>query len=314
MAAPTDEAHLQHRVLLYEDAGEFVDAVAPFVRDGLSGSERILLALSPEKDGWLREALGDAADVIERKDASAMDARKGPMLSSLLQRFVTNGHSDQTPLRVVAEQALTERNQVETRAYSRYEAAANVAYRRFAVSVLCPYDTSRLPDAVLQCALQTHPHVFDHDTARDSEAFSDPREFIRRHSLVEPPPPDATEVVLERLEDIASARHQISQLGEDAGLTRSGIDELGVAVTELATNALVHGLAPRRIWSYARDGAFVCHVQDAGQGLTDPLAGYLVPDITGTSGRGLWIAHQLCDIVEATVDATGSHVCVRMTL
>jgi anti-sigma regulatory factor (Ser/Thr protein kinase) len=314
MVAPTDEAHGQHRALLYGDADEFVDAVAPFVRDGLRQGERILLALSPEKEGWVREALGDAADVIERKDASAMYTRNGPMLTGLLQRFVTNGHSGEAPLRVVAEPALSERNPVETRAYSRYEAAANVAYRPFAVTVLCPYDTSRLPDAVLQRALETHPHVLDHAAPRESATFTDPREFIRRHSLVEPPPPDATEIVLERLEDVTSARHRIARLGAAAGLSRSGIDEVSVAVTELATNALVHGLAPRRIWSYSRDGSFVCHVHDAGQGLADPLAGYLVPDITGTSGRGLWIAHQLCDVVEATVDATGSHVCLRMTL
>src|SRR3954452_6448407 len=311
---PIDAEPAQHRALLYGDAIEFVEAVVPFVRDGLRAGEAILVALAEEKLEWFREELGDAADAVETADAAMMYARNGPMLSSLLQRFVIFGTPGEGQIRVVAEQPLAARTPVEMRAYLRYEAAANVAYRPFAASVLCPYDTSTLPDTVLQHALQTHPHVLDGATARDGEAFIEPQAFIRRHSFVERPPPDAVGLALEHLGDIAPVRHRIAQLAEDSGLARSRIDELVLAASELATNALVHGAAPRRIWVYEHEGAFICQFQDGGRGLPDPLAGYLVPELTSRGGRGLWLAHQLCDTVKPAHDEPSSRICIRMTL
>jgi anti-sigma regulatory factor (Ser/Thr protein kinase) len=304
----------QHRALLYGDAGALVGALEPFVRDGLDRGESVLVALGAEQLGWVREALGDAADAIEAVDAAEMYARHGPMLSSLLQRFVVEGTPGEGRIRVVAEQSLTAATPVRTRAYLRYEAAANVAYRPFAASVLCPYDTARLPDEVLAHALETHPEVLEATTTRASPRFTDPREFIRRHSRVERPPADADELAFEDLADVQHVRHRVSLLADAAGLARAQVDELNVAVTEVVTNALRHGGPPRRLWAYTSDDAFVCQVQDGGGGLTDPLAGYIVPDLAGTSGRGLWLAHQLCDVVEAATDEAGTHVCVRMHL
>jgi anti-sigma regulatory factor (Ser/Thr protein kinase) len=299
----------QHRALLYEDADQFLDVVAPFLREGIGGGERVVLALVPEKLAWLRETLGADADGAEFVDAYELYARNGPMLSSLLERLAEPGR-----VRVVAEQALATRTPAEIRAFMRYEAAANVAYRPYAASVLCPYDVSRLPDAVLERAQQTHPHLVEGHAGRASDRFMDPREFIRRHSHVEPPPADAVELALEGLDDLAPIRHRVARLAQAAGLAQARIDELTVAVTELVANALVHGSAPRRVWTYTVDGAFTCHVQDAGKGLPDPLAGYLMPDTTGAGGRGLWLANQLCDTVEASTNHTGTHLCVRMTL
>src|SRR3954454_4608945 len=175
---PIEAQPAQHRALLYGDAIEFVEAVVPFVRDGLRAGEAILVALAQEKLEWFREELGDAADAVETADAAVMYARNGPMLNSLLQRFAGYGTPGERQIRVVAEQPLAARTPVETRAYLRYESAANVAYRPFAATVLCPYDTSTLSDTVLKHALQTHPHVLDGATARAGEAFIDPREFI----------------------------------------------------------------------------------------------------------------------------------------
>lgn len=306
--------HADHRALLYGDADEFLDAVVPFVSDGLRAEERVLVALMPEKLAWLREALGDDADAAELADASAMYARNGPMLSWLLGRLAAHGTPGEGRIRVVAEQALATRTPADTRAYMRYEAAANVAYQPFAASVLCPYDTTRLPDAVLRTALQTHPERLHGRASTTNDAFIDPREFIRRYSRVEPPAPDAIELVLDQVDDLSPARRRIAALAHATGVAQPKIDELKVALGELAANALIHGDAPRRIYAYVRDDAFVCHVHDSGHGLADPLTGYLAPDTNSTGGRGLWLAHQLCETVEATTDQTGTHVCIRITL
>ena len=58
--------------------------------------------------------------------------------------------------------------------------------------------------------------------------------------------------------------------------------------------------------------ALACHVHDLGHGLTDPLVGYFPPPQEPTSGRGLWLARQLCDSVEIGTDDSGSHVRLLM--
>jgi anti-sigma regulatory factor (Ser/Thr protein kinase) len=297
--------------LLYADAGEFVAAVAPFVHEGIQGGERVLVTLAPDKLAWVREELGEEAAAVELLDAPDTYDRNGPMLSSLLERLSVPGDRR---TRVVAEQALATRTPDQRRAYMRYEAAANVAYRPFAASVLCPYDTAQLPDAVLRDALRTHPEVLGAHAASRREPFLDPREFVRRNSRVEAPPPDAIELALEGLDDIAPIRQRIGHLAGAAGLERQEIDGLTVAVSELASNAIIHGNPPRRVWAYVKDGAFVCHVHDGGRGPDDPLVGYLVPEPTGRGGRGLWLAHQLCDIVEVATDRAGAHLTVRTVL
>lgn len=308
--------HAAHEALLYDDDDQLLATIVPFVRAGLRAGERVLVALVPGKHGSVREALGPEAESVEFIDAVAMYSRNGPMLSSLLQRLATHAIPGEGRVRLLAEQALAARTRTEARAYMRYEAASNVAYERYAASVLCAYDTRGLSDSTLLHAQQTHPRVLDSagDGGHSSDAFVDPREFIRRHSRVQPPPAHATEIPLETRNDLAYTRYRITEQARAVGLADAKIDELTVATTEVASNALLHGRAPRHVWTYTDDGAFVCHVHDAGPGLSDPLAGYLVPEASGLGGRGLWLAHQLGDIVEAASDDTGTHVTVRMTI
>jgi anti-sigma regulatory factor (Ser/Thr protein kinase) len=217
-------------------------------------------------------------------------------------------------VRIVAEQALANRTPADARAYLGYEAAANVAYRPFAASVLCPYDAGSLPEHIVRDVLRTHPEILDGEQVRPNAAFVDPRQFLREHMRVEPAPPGARALRLERLEDIAPARRRVAALALAAGVANARIDDVKVAVGEVATNALIHGRAPAGLWTYVRDDAFVSHVHDRGRGLADPLVGYLVPALEARRGRGVWLAHQLCDSVEAAADDTGTHIYLRFAL
>ena len=76
----------------------------------------------------------------------------------------------------------------------------------------------------------------------------------------------------------------------------------------------MHGDAPRELSSYLDDGRLVFQVRDAGAELPDPLSGYLPPDPDRLGGRGLWLAHQLCDIVEVGGDATRTDVLLHVRL
>jgi anti-sigma regulatory factor (Ser/Thr protein kinase) len=307
-----DLGRARHRALVYEHADRFVEAVTAFVLAGVRDGDRTLVAATVEKLDWLREALGDDAPAVQFAEADALYARLGPMFATVVDFMARHGTGGR--VRIVAEQALANRTPADARAYMGYEAAANVAYRPYAASVLCPYDADRLPEHVIRDALRTHPELLDGEHERRNPAFIDPRQFLRERMRVEPAPADARAFRLERLEDVAPVRRQVAALAQAAGVATARIDEVRVAVGEIATNALLHGRAPAHLWSYVRDDAFVCHVHDGGRGLADPLVGYLVPSHEARGGRGVWLAHQLCDSVEAAADGTGTHLYLRFAL
>jgi anti-sigma regulatory factor (Ser/Thr protein kinase) len=298
MNSPADHRNGRHRALLYHDAPEFAAGVGAFARDGLRRGDHVLAVLTAERLGWLEEELGDDAEAVELVDAGAVYERHGPMFETVLDYLERHGMPGRGCLRIVAEQALAARRPVDVRAYMRYEAASNVAYERYDASVLCPYDAAALPDEILHAALHTHPEVLEHGRVRPSERFVDPRAFVRENARAPTPPAGTATCRLERPEDLAVARALVRGQALAAGLPAAPVDDLAVAVGEITANALIHGEPPRMLWCYVDDGHLVCQVRDGGPGPPDPLTGYLPPDRDRFDGRGLWLAHQLCDAVE----------------
>jgi anti-sigma regulatory factor (Ser/Thr protein kinase) len=75
----------------------------------------------------------------------------------------------------------------------------------------------------------------------------------------------------------------------------------------VATNSLRHGggSGVLRIWE--KGSSLVCEVSDAGR-IEDPLVGRGKPSGDLGSGFGLWLANQLCDLVQIRTFSTGSVV------
>jgi anti-sigma regulatory factor (Ser/Thr protein kinase) len=312
VTAASEHLGEKHRALIYHEPGRFVDGVGGFVRDGLDVGERVLVAIAREKVGWLRDGLGGAADALDVWDADDLYERHGPMLRALMDYLERHARSAHGQVRVVAEQQLAQRSPADVRAYMRYEAASNVAFRGHAGAVLCPYDAEALPEEIVEDALRTHPIVLAPGGARVSELFTEPRSFVRERARVRPPPPGAPVCGLDRLDDIAIARELVRARAEALGLAPHDVDDLTMAAGEVAANAVLHGRPPRTVWIYVDEGVLVCHVHDAGPGPRDPLAGYMPPDRRTLERRGLWVAHQLCEIVEVAADETGTHVYLGM--
>jgi anti-sigma regulatory factor (Ser/Thr protein kinase) len=309
-----DPGSTAHSALLYRTPTRFVEGVASFVREGLQAGDRVLAAVTHEKVDWLREELGSDTDAVDFADATTMYERPGPMFATMMDYIGRHAPLGEGRVRIVAEQALSIRDPADVRAYMRYEAASNLAYGRFGSSVLCPYDAERLPEEILHAALRTHPQVIENSRPSRSHLFTEPRSFVRQYVRDRPAPIGTAPFRLERPEDIAGARALVRAQARAHGLAGQAVEDLSVGVSEVATNALIHGGAPRRLWSYVEDGHLVCQVRDAGSGLPDPLAGYFAPDPGRLGGCGLWVAHQLCDVVEIASSTTHTNVYLHMRL
>ena len=194
VSATPERACSRHQALLYEDPAHFVDGAAAFVRAGLRGGEKVLAAATPAKLAWLREELGTEAGTVDFADADVLYARNGPMFKTVVEYLERHARPGAGRARILAEQPLGQRAPAAVRAYMRYEAAANVAYGAYDACVVCPYDTGRLPEEIVQDALRTHPEVREDHRLQRSPLFTDPRSFVRGRVRARGAPPEARRV------------------------------------------------------------------------------------------------------------------------
>ncbi len=114
--------------------------------------------------------------------------------------------------------------------------------------------------------------------------------------------------------DLRTLRRFVAAEAAQAGVARERIADVTVAAHEVAANACMHGGgdAVMRVW--AESDCFCCEVADHGGGMHDPLAGLLAPPVTQASGRGLWLARQLCDLVQLRTGGAGTTVRLQVAL
>lgn len=126
------------------------------------------------------------------------------------------------------------------------------------------------------------------------------------------PPADAE--VLRYRADLASVRSFAAAWAARAGLPPHRVGDLVIAVGELVANTLAHTNGPGQLMLWATGSEVICQVHDIGE-ITDPLAGTLRPDPCDPGcGRGLWIVHQLCDLVEIRTGPAGTTTRVHLQL
>jgi anti-sigma regulatory factor (Ser/Thr protein kinase) len=97
--------------------------------------------------------------------------------------------------------------------------------------------------------------------------------------------------------ELYQLRARVEEFGRAAGLSAEAVIDLTLAVGEAADNAVRHGGGGGKLTMWCEGTGVVVEIHDAGR-LTDPLAGRRRPTLHAPGGRGLWMIHQLCDLVE----------------
>ena len=292
----------RHEALLYRDLDELRDAVRAFVGARSRAGEPTLAVVSRNTRRRLGGALEEQAAVHELERIAPNPARLLPFLQDWLSEH--DGHG-----RIVAEPVWAGQGRAETAEALRHEAMLNVVLGAGA-AMLCAYDAAGLDDDALAGAEVTHPHVRDVSGSHPSPRFEDPLVASggRHWPMREPADPDSVSV-LHFDGDLGTLRRAVVDHPSVRALSRIRRDELVLAFNEAATNAVRHGdgLARARLW---QDGDRVVSEISSPAPLADPLAGGRRPDPEATSGRGLWLINELCDLVE--MRAAGAGVTLRM--
>jgi anti-sigma regulatory factor (Ser/Thr protein kinase) len=299
---------LEHPALLYEGVDDLVGGLAPYVASGVQAGETVFVAARGDYLPPLAAALGDLASGAELVDTSEWHPHPSRRLRAF-HELVTQGlASGVARFRLAGEPVWPSGPPELVREWQRHESVLNAVLAPYPVSLVCLYDASALDPAILEGAHCTHRVVTRNGGMVDSELFEQPDALLPRWNP-EPaaPPPSASGIWVSELWELPPARAFVVERALGAGLSAEKVGDLSVAVSEVLANALVHGGGAARMWVWPEQEHFVCQVHDTGSGPSDPLAGYRPPEWV-ESGRGLWVARQLVELLQIVPGLSGTTV------
>jgi anti-sigma regulatory factor (Ser/Thr protein kinase) len=313
MDGPAEQAlpEIWHAALPYRGPDELEAAACQFASDAAAAGAALFIACNSPSLSRMRTKISSVGEHVTWTDAPPAGANPGQLIYAI-SRFAAL-HPGR-PAWCLQEAAWPARPDDELWEVIRYEALLNLALSA-QVRVMCPYDAS-LPPEVLSCVQDTHPLTATHGQWQPSPRYQhQPARFTVPLACDQPlaPPPGDASVIAFRA-DLAEARGVVSAEARAAGLSASRASDLLLAVGELIANTLAHTGGPGALTIWATGRALVCQVSDGGH-ITDPLAGQLRPGPAQEGGgRGLWVVHQLCDLVQVRSSAAGTTIRVHMRL
>ena len=296
-------ASFRHEVMLYDSPETFVEEAAPFIRDAVSAGEPIMVAIGAEKIELLRTWLGEDADWVVFADMAELGANPARIIPAW-QEFVDENAASGRPMRGIGEPIWADRSPTELVECQCHEALLNVAFANAAdFHLICPYDTAQLDGDVIAEAEASHPFV----AGAPSAAYRGDHAVPQFAAPLPHPPADAGIHEITR-DTLADLRHLTAAEGARAGLSAQRTHDLVLAVHEIATNSVRHGGGRGVLRVWLEDDTLICDVRDSGRISVQPLVGRVRPALGQAGGWGLWLANQLCDLVQLRELPHGSAV------
>ncbi|GAA2850949.1 anti-sigma regulatory factor [Actinoplanes cyaneus] len=294
-----------HPALLYRDLDEYLSGTTAFVRAAVAAGEPVLAAVPDKNLAALRDALADLGDAVRYVDLTVAGRNPGRILPGVLLPFAA-AHPGRR-VAVIQEALWPGRGPLEQTACMQHDALVSSVLTG---AVLCPFDTGALPATWVRDAYRTHPVLITDGEARANELYS---ASVRFDVPLPPVPETAATLAFATVDDLAAVRGFTGRVAGRAGLPEFGVEDLVVAINELAENTILHSPAGGVVAIWAEPPVLVCQVDDRGF-VADPLAGRIPPSATTEGGRGLLLANQLCDLVRIHTRPGGTSIRLHMEL
>jgi anti-sigma regulatory factor (Ser/Thr protein kinase) len=283
--------------MLYRGEQGFLDGTLPFVREGLEAGEPTLVMVSAEKIDLLREALGEDLDGVRFADMGQVGANPARIIPAW-RRFVEDQPEGERPLRGIGEPISTARTPPELVECHRHEALLNLAFADAGdFDLLCPYDTEALDAEVIEEAERSHPVVVEHGRERGSDRYRGLKAIAAPFEAPLPEPPTRAPQFVFEATTLGELRGFIRRYGRESQVDGQAIENLVLGVNELATNSVRHGGGRGSATLWREHDVLICEVRDRGR-IDAPLAGRVEPAAQDVRGRGLWLANQICDLIQ----------------
>ena len=295
----------RHECVMYRGEAGFVDAVAPFIRDGLARDEPVLVAIIESRLRALCAALGPDAERVLFADMAELGHNPARILPAWREFAARRGGR---PIRGVGEPIWAGRRAAELVECRFHEALLNVAVPpETPLWLICPYDTDALNGDVIGEARRSHPVVADPHADPDIEHLEYGGESLIRDMFAAalPDPIGRTTTI-----DFDACRHQhighVQRAAEAAGLPADRAAGLAVAVDEVSRTALCGGRV-RADQAMGRSGCGDLRCS-AATTIDNPIVGRSAVVNPDRRERALRLATALCDLVRVRSRPEGSTV------
>jgi anti-sigma regulatory factor (Ser/Thr protein kinase) len=196
--------------------------------------------------------------------------------------------------------------------WARYEATVNHAFDKAPLWALCPYDMRITPNEVLDDVARTHPYMANVDGRHTiNDRYIRPEVFLTQPRPTHTDPLETSPPLVDLVDPMPlAARQVVREISPVTRLTAAEVEGLVVGVCEAVTNAICHGRPPVRLRLWSGSDRIVVTVTDHGGGPSDPFAGLLPMTTARPGGLGLWLTHQLCNLV--TLDKLREGFTIRL--
>ena len=299
----------RHRALIYGGQQGFLDGSVPFIRAGVEAHEPTLVMVAGEKIDVLREALDGDDDAVLFADVGDVGANPARIIPAW-RRFVDEHAGRGAGLRGIGEQVWTGRSSAETVESQRHESLINVAFAETpSFQLLCPYDTETVEPEIIDAVGRSHPYLVEGECETESEIYPGLEAIA---APFDDPLPDSPAGAPELRFGRLTLFELRTFIRRECGGALDRLEDFVTAVNEVATNSVLYGGGSGTAKLWPEDQVLICEVRDSGQ-FDEPLAGHSHPAANELDGRGLWLANQLCDLIQirAFPDGTVTRVHTR---
>lgn len=307
----TTITRFDHLALFYRGDEDYVAGVGGFITEGVASGSPVAVAVPGEGLELLRARLpNEVARQVTWTDMTVAGRNPGRIMHQVL--LPATGRQPGRRPYIVGEPTWPGRSDLEYPACAAHEALINQMLAGHDARILCPYDAVGLPEAALTDAERTHPVLMAGPQIWQSRQY-DPQAVERFNQPLPAPPPQAAHLRFGTVDDLARLRDFMINQAAAAGVPSGRIEELVLAVNELATNTLEHTTGDGTLSTWTEAGVLVMQVDDTGH-IRDPLAGRLPPPDLGERGRGLFLVNMMCDLVRVHTTPEGTVLRLHVAL
>jgi anti-sigma regulatory factor (Ser/Thr protein kinase) len=301
-----------HEASLYHDGDEFLEAAIRFIEEAVEHEEPVLVALALPKIAALRSRVTRAASNVIFANMEEL-GRNPARIMPAWQVFLSEHPAGRGRLRGIGEPIVPAQDAARVAECQRHEALLNLPFSDQDFWLLCAYDASALKPEVIDEARRNHPYVRENGRSGPSREYAgaDILAMPCRESLPTPPGWAASLTFGEG--DLHLVRRLVGRHAAQAGISEDRVAEFVLAASEIATNSIRHGGGAGTLRVWRESGWFTCEFADAGR-ILDPMAGRVCASTDASGGRGLWIANQICDLVQIRDTEAGTAVRLRFPI
>ncbi|MDN5918140.1 MAG: sensor histidine kinase [Pseudonocardia sp.] len=303
---------LQHAAGFYESRTDLLAQVVPMVREALERGDGVVLAVQPSTADALREMMGGAREVTLLDHPDEPLGGCGQSLA-VHRAQVFDALTASGPITAITEHD-SRFDGPDGRFWTELDTAAQAAMAHLPVRLTCFFPLLPLHQVVLDGARRSHPLIRENGLVRPNPDHLPPGDVLAQIPIPSPvllgAPHHQIEFGTERLAEI---RALVERVLHDDRYTAEQVDDVVIAVNEVATNAVEHGRGPANLTLWVGPGYCVVEVHDRGV-LADPLPGLTAPPPDHDHGWGLWVARRSCEYLRVWTDPAGTHVRIHITV